>query len=123
MKLHSAYLISASCAILSFPTESYAGYANWFGFRGAQVQSIIALEGGYLFRGNFSTSEGKFTNTSSVNPKPNGVYQQLDLKIGFVGGTDAEQILVKVAEPLDSNAPNWVNGAMFHNDRSWWTFA
>jgi len=97
-----------------------ASYASWFGMRGVQVRSKIALEGGLLSNGTFQ--DGTWPNAELLL-HPKGLYFTIDLTKSLnISVERAEQILVQEEENINPKAPNYINGGMFHNDYQWYTF-
>lgn len=93
---------------------------SWFGMRGVQVRSKIALEGGLLSNGTLQ--DGQCLNCDLI-AYPKGLYYTIDLTKSLdMSVQRADQILVYEEENTDPKAPNYVNGAMFHNDYQWYTF-
>jgi len=115
----------ASClvSVLLFAPHALAttNIASWQGLRGAQIQTKLVLEGGIMSNGTFSN--GQFQNGAIVQHSY-GVYYQIDLSQSFdaINNNTDDYLIPGLPETSNTQAPNYIDGGLFHNDYQFYTF-
>lgn len=95
--------------------------ASWQGLRGAQIQSRIVLEGGLLTNGTFIDGQWK---GNSIVQNSYGVFYLIDLAKSFDAYADdiSTYMVPGVPETSNTQAPNYIQGGIFHNDYQFYTW-